>query len=160
MAAFGWGYALSQVLVSMVAAKYGAKHAWLWLLSIATAVKMLVPFCSEVSGLYGACLARFIFDALQGSMFSVNMGIMLAWLHERERSTISTASGMLFAPIALSQAVITARLMDVVPWKWAFYLYTAIYCLWLYAWHHYDVDNDPRQCALCSLLAYLGSIRL
>ena len=69
----------------MVAAKYGAKHAWLWLLSTATAVKMLVPFCSEVSGLYGACLARFIFGALQGSLFPVNMGIMSAWLHERER---------------------------------------------------------------------------
>ena len=92
-AAFGWGYASTQVIGSIASQYYGAKRTWLVCLCAAGFCSALVPVGAAYGGLTGAALARFAFGMCQGPLFPIQVGILAGWLHERERSTVNALNG-------------------------------------------------------------------
>ena len=80
-AAFGWGYASTQVIGSIASQYYGAKRTWLVCLCAAGFCSALVPVGAAYGGLTGAALARFAFGMCQGPLFPIQVGIIAGWLH-------------------------------------------------------------------------------
>jgi len=148
-AAFGWGYAISQIPGSMAAQQWGHKNVWLIAIAGAGVCNMFVPWAAEI-GLWPAMACRFVFGLFQGSLFPVQTGIKAAWLHENERSTLNAIIGLCWAFFQAIQSIITPYFMTGIGWQWAFVFYSLLIFIWSYYWNKYGVGIVPGQVERCT----------
>lgn len=149
-AAFGWGYALSQIPGSMLAQHYGHKNVWLTCLTGAACMNLFVPLATSLGGLSGAMAVRFLFGLFQGPLFPIQAGLLAAWLHENERSTLNAIVGLCWALFQGIQGFITPYFMAGVGWEWAFVFYSLLVFVWARYWREYGVGIVPSMESRCS----------
>ena len=119
-ASFGWGYSFSQIPGSMLAQQYGHKNVWLICLLGAALMNLFVPLAAGYGGLNAAMGVRFMFGIFQGPLFPIQTGILAAWLHEDERSTLNACVGLCWALFQAIQSAVTPFFMTGPGWEWAF----------------------------------------
>jgi ACS family glucarate transporter-like MFS transporter len=165
-AAFGWGYAISQIPGSILAQKYGHKNVYLVITVGGAVANMFVPIASSLTGgcpeseggpsecdqagLWGAMAVRFTFGVFQGSLFPIQTGILAAWLHENERSTIKSCVGLCWSLFQAIQTTLTPMFMNGIGWEYAFYFYSILVFMWAPFWHRHGVGIEPREVPRCS----------
>ena len=149
-AAFGWGYAISQIPGSMLAQHYGHKNVWLTCLTGAACMNLLVPLATSLAGLNGAMAMRFVFGLCQGPLLPIQAGLLAAWLHENERSTLNAVVGLCWALFQGVQGFLTPYFMTGLGWEWAFVFYSLLVFVWSRYWWEYGVGIVPGEVARCS----------
>ena len=62
--------------------------------------------------------ARFLFGVCQGPLFPIQTGILAAWLHESERSTLNAVVGLCWSLFQAIQSALTPYFMTGPGWEW------------------------------------------
>jgi MFS family permease len=145
----------------MLAQHFGHKNVWLSCLTGAAVMNMLVPIASSVGGLNGAMAARFLFGVCQGPLFPIQTGILAAWLHEKERSTLNACVGLCWALFQGVQSTLTPYFMNGIymycsfgaplwvncapmtgpGWQWAFVFYSILVFMWAHYWNKVSTNS-------------------
>jgi MFS family permease len=134
----------------MVAQQYGHKNTWLVCLTGAACMNLLVPLGARLGGLHGAMAVRFLFGVFQGPLFPIQAGLLAAWLHENERSTLNAVVGLCWSLFQAIQTFLTPKFMTSVGWEWAFVFYSLLVFVWAKYWNLYGVGIIPAEVARCS----------
>lgn len=145
LAAFFWGYVVTQLPGGMLAERYGAKYVLGLGMLASTISTLLTPIVSRSFGVVGLVVLRTIMGLGQGPLYPALNVLMSHWAPQLERGRMGA---LVFAGAQLGNVVSMAAsgfIIDALGWSGVFYIFGAIGSLWFALWLAIFASNPVKH---------------
>eukprot|EP00756_Hemistasia_phaeocysticola_P045526 Hpha_TRINITY_DN19275_c0_g1::TRINITY_DN19275_c0_g1_i1::g.194344::m.194344/K08193/SLC17A; MFS transporter, ACS family, solute carrier family 17 (sodium-dependent inorganic phosphate cotransporter), other len=144
LGSFFWGYAVSQLLGTHFALRYGGKAVLLAVTFTWSILTIATPFLARTGPLFGLVVARVLLGLAEGCCFPTIFHILGGWVRgqERARSVALAISGGHVGTV--TAFVVSPLLMEHMEWGSVFYLFGVLGLLWCLLWNFLAEDPPPE----------------
>ncbi|CAF1621551.1 unnamed protein product [Rotaria magnacalcarata] len=155
LGSFYWGYALTQVISSVIVNKMGPQRFLALVIFISSLSTLMIPILSEFHP-SGVVVARVIAGAAQGGLWPANFRFWSTWAPAAERTTlisipnsgpsmgtiISLIMGGLFCTFSLNDSILFPFRYG---WTYFFYLLGGLGIVWSLVWLIFVSDTPAKS---------------
>ena len=139
LAAFGWGYTLTQIPGGLVSQVVGPKRTLLVAVVVGSVAGLLIPFGSRLSFIVPLAL-NFIIGMAQGPLFPVLCGLLARWMRPSEMARANAMMGAAWNMGQVIQYLLSPILLKLAGWPLAYYFFAGSGIVWTAWWHVVAAD--------------------
>lgn len=139
LAAFGWGYTLTQIPGGLVSQVIGPKRTLLAAVAAGSVAGLLIPLGSQLSFIV-PLLLNFIIGMAQGPLFPVLYGLLARWMRPSEMARGNAMMGAAWNMGQVVQYLLSPILLKLAGWPLAYYFFAGAGLVWTLWWQFAAAD--------------------
>jgi MFS family permease len=139
LAAFGWGYTLTQIPGGLVSQVIGPKRTLVAAVAMGSVAGLLIPLGSRLSFIVPLSL-NFIIGMAQGPLFPVLCGLLARWMRPSEMARGNAMMGAAWNVGQVVQYLLSPILLKLGGWPLAYYSFAGAGLVWTLWWQFAAAD--------------------
>jgi MFS family permease len=144
LAAFGWGYTLTQIPGGLVSQLIGPKRTLLVVVAVGSIAGLLIPLGSRINFIIPLAL-NFIIGMAQGPLFPVLNGLLARWMRPSEMGRGNAMLGAAWNLGQVAQFLLSPLLLGLAGWPACYYFFAGAGCIWCVWWQIVAADSPEAH---------------